>query len=287
MTRRRRIGARTVEFIFLIAALFCFFILAVMVIFLFSESRPVLSHTGISGFVTGREWKPSAGKYGVFPMIAGSLSVVIPASALGALWGVSAAVFLTYYCSDTVYDLIRPIIELMAGIPSIIYGLFCLDTVVPVVRRIFGGDGSCILTAALLLGMMMTPTAAAIAEAALRSADNGLFNGALALGAAKEECVFRVMLPAARDGIIAGILLGVGRAVGETMAVMMIAGNQARLPSDILDGVRTLTVGIALEIGYASGLHRSALIASALLLLIFVFLLYAFAAMLRERVRHL
>lgn len=278
---------RAAEYIFLFGAVFCFFMLSAMVFFLLSESLPALSHTGIIGFITGREWKPSAGKYGVFPMIVGSIAVVVPAAALGALCGVSAAVFLTYYCTEKIYDLIRPVIELMAGIPSIIYGLFCLDAVVPVIRRIFGGDGSCILTAALLLGMMITPTVAAVSEAALRSADGSWYSGALALGAAKEECVFRVMLPSARNGIFAGILLGTGRAVGETMAVMMIAGNQARLPSGILDGVRTLTTGIALEIGYASGLHRSALIASALLLLVLVLLIYLLAAALRERTQDL
>lgn len=273
------------ECIFLAAAVFSFFTLAAMVIFLLAESIPALSHTGIFGFITGNEWKPSAGKFGIFPMICGSLAVVLPAAVLGSLWGISTAVFVTYFCTERLYDIIKPFIELMAGIPSIIYGLFCLEVIVPAVRRIFGGDGSCILTAALLLGMMTAPTIAALSESALRSADSGWYCGALALGAAKEECVFRVMLPATRGGIFSAVILGTGRAIGETMAVMMIAGNQPRMPKGILDGVRTLTAGIALEMGYASGLHRSALIASALILLLLILIIYALAAALRRRVR--
>lgn len=271
------------EFFFLLAAVCSFFALAVIVIFLLAESIPVFEHAGFFGFVTGCEWKPAAGKFGIFPMICGSAAVILPAALLGTLWGVSAAVFMTFFCTERLYDIFRSIIDMMAGIPSIIYGLFCLEAVVPAVRRLFGGNGSCILTAALLLGIMMTPTVAAVSESALRAADSAWYFGALALGASNGECVFRVMLPAARGGIFSAVILGMGRAVGETMAVMMIAGNQAHLPSGIFDGVRTLTAGIALELGYASGLHRSALIAAALLLLMLIFIMYAIAAVIRER----
>lgn len=283
MGRHNAIKEHTAEGVFLFAAVSCFFILSAMVFFLLAEAFPALSQIGIYDFMTGLEWKPSAGKYGVFPMIAGTFAIVLPAVILGSLCGISIAVFLSFFCSDGVYSIVKPITEVMVGIPSIIYGLFCLEAIVPAVRSIFGGDGSSILTAALLLGIMITPTAASVSEAALRAADRSLYCGAAALGASDEECVFRVMLPAARGGIITALLLGTGRALGETMAVIMVAGNQARLPSGILDGVRTLTAGIALEIGYASGLHRSALIALALLLLLIIVIIYLLAAAVREK----
>lgn len=169
--------------------------------------------------------------------------------------------------------MLKPAIDLLAGIPSVVYGFFGLMVIVPFVRNVFGGNGSSILTASLLLGMMILPTIISVSETALNAVPQNYYEGSRALGATHERSVFLTMLPAAKSGIMAGIILGIGRAIGETMAVIMVAGNQARLPDSVLKGVRTLTANIVIEMGYATDLHRESLIATGVVLFVFILLI--------------
>ena len=217
-------------------------------------------------------------------MIVGSLYVTAGAILTGVPVGLLTAVFLVKYCPKKLYAVLKPAIQLLAGIPSIIYGFFGLMVLVPAIQRLFGTSGKGVLTASLLLGMMILPTVINTSEAALRAVPSSYYEGALALGATREQSVMRVMLPAAGSGILSGVVLGIGRAVGETMAVVMIAGNQAILPDSILSGTRTLTANIVLEMAYAAQLHRGALIATAVVLFVFILLInLCFSAMKRER----
>ncbi|MEG2174568.1 MAG: phosphate ABC transporter permease subunit PstC, partial [Oscillospiraceae bacterium] len=168
---------------------------------------------------------------------------------------------------------LHPAVELLAGIPSIVYGFFGLMVLVPLVRRVFGGTGLSMLTASLLLGLMILPTVIGVSETAIRAVPNHYYEGALALGASTERAVFFAVLPAARSGLLAAVVLGIGRAVGETMAVVMVAGNQPRMPDGWLKGVRTLTANIVQEMGYAAELHREALIATGVVLFVFILLI--------------
>jgi phosphate transport system permease protein len=206
-------------------------------------------------------------------MILGSLYVTAGAILFGVPIGILTSVFLVHYCPKTPYRFIKPAVELMAGIPSVVYGFFGLVVLVPLIKNLFGGTGSSMLTASILLGIMILPTIIGVAEAAIRSVQRNYYEGALALGATHERSVFFIVLPAAKSGILAGVILGIGRAVGETMAVVMVAGNQARMPRGILRGVRTLTANIVTEMGYAAGLHREALISTALVLFAFILIL--------------
>lgn len=272
------------QVVFLLCA--CFSMAAVLLIclFLFTNGIPAMREIGVLNFLTGMEWRPSQDIYGIFPMIVGSLYVTAGAILTGVPVGLLTAVFLVKYCPKKLYAVLKPAIQLLAGIPSIIYGFFGLMVLVPAIQRLFGTSGKGVLTASLLLGMMILPTVINTSEAALRAVPSSYYEGALALGATREQSVMRVMLPAAGSGILSGVVLGIGRAVGETMAVVMIAGNQAILPDSILSGTRTLTANIVLEMAYAAQLHRGALIATAVVLFVFILLInLCFSAMKRER----
>ena len=259
--------------LFLIAA--CTSILAVVLIcvFLFSGGVPAMLEIGVFKFLFGTIWKPGNNLYGIFPMIIGSLYVTAGAILFGVPLGLLAAVFMARFCPKTLYRILKPAIELMAGIPSVIYGFFALVVIVPWVKNTFGGRGQSILAAALLLGFMILPTIIEVTEAAIRAVPNSYYEGGLALGASHERSVFFALLPGARSGILAGIVLGIGRAIGETMAVMMIVGNQPRIPGSILEGCRTLTTNIVMEMGYAADLHKEALIATAVVLFVFILII--------------
>ena len=203
-------------------------------------------------------------------MILGSMYVTLGAIAVGVPVGILTAIFMARFCPDSVYCILKPAVELLAGIPSVVYGFFGLVVMVPLIREHIGGTGSSMLTASLLLGMMILPTLISVAEAALRAVPNSYYEGALALGAGHVRSVFFTIVPAAKSGIMAAIILGMGRAVGETMAVIMVAGNQARMPTGLLEGVRTMTTNIVIEMGYAADLHRDALIATAVVLFVFI-----------------
>ena len=269
--------------LFLIAA--CTSILAVVLIcvFLFSGGVPAMLEIGVFKFLFGTIWKPGNNLYGIFPMIIGSLYVTAGAILFGVPLGLLAAVFMARFCPKTLYRILQPAIELMAGIPSVIYGFFALVVIVPWVKNTFGGRGQSILAAALLLGFMILPTIIEVTEAAIRAIPNSYYEGGLALGASHERSVFFALLPGARSGILAGIVLGIGRAIGETMAVMMVVGNQPRIPGSILEGCRTLTTNIVMEMGYAADLHKEALIATAVVLFIFILIINLSFSALKRR----
>lgn len=269
--------------LFLIAA--CTSILAVVLIcvFLFSGGVPAMLEIGVFKFLFGTIWKPGNNLYGIFPMIIGSLYVTAGAILFGVPLGLLAAVFMARFCPKTLYRILKPAIELMAGIPSVIYGFFALVVIVPWVKNTFGGRGQSILAAALLLGFMILPTIIEVTEAAIRAVPNSYYEGGLALGASHERSVFFALLPGARSGILAGIVLGIGRAIGETMAVMMVVGNQPRIPGSILEGCRTLTTNIVMEMRYAADLHKEALIATAVVLFVFILIINLSFSALKRR----
>ena len=261
--------------VFFLAALTSVTAVALICIFLFANGVPAMGEIGLFEFLGGQEWAPTnvPASYGVFTMILGSLYITAGAIVIGVPIGVLTAVFLARFCPKKLYRVLKPAIELLAGIPSIVYGFFGLVVIVPFIRNTFGGNGSSILTASIVLGIMILPTIVGVSESAIKAVPESYYEGSLALGATKERSVFCCVLPAAKSGILAGIILGVGRAIGETMAVVLTAGNKAWIPSSILDGVRTLTTNIVLEMGYATGLHREALIATAVVLFVFILII--------------
>lgn len=250
-------------------------VVAVLIIcsFLFIGGIPALGKIGVTNFLLGTKWRPSSELYGILPMILGSGYVTMGALIFGVPIGILTAIFMARFCPPKLYRFFKPTVELMAGIPSVIYGFFGLVVLVPLVRDNLGGTGSSMLTAALLLGIMILPTIIAVTEAALRAVPESYYEGALALGADHARSVFFTIVPAAKSGIVEAIILGLGRAVGETMAVIMVAGNQARMPQGLLEGVRTMTTNIVIEMGYATDLHYDALITTALVLFLFIVLL--------------
>ena len=253
-------------------------------IFLFSRGIPAIHEIGVQEFLLGKVWKPSSDLYGIFPMIIGSLYVTAGAIAVGVPIGLLTAIFLAFFCPGRIYRFLKPAVDLLAGIPSVVYGFFGLMVIVPFIRNTFGGSGTSWLAASLVLGIMILPTVIGVSEAALRAVPKSYYEGSLALGATHERSVFRTMLPAAGSGVLSAIILGVGRAVGETMAVIMVAGNQAVMPSSLTKGLRTLTANIVLEMGYATDLHREALIATAVVLFVFVLLInLSFSALKRRK----
>ena len=259
--------------VFLTAA--CTSILAVILIcaFLFMNGLPAIGEIGPVKFLVGERWMPKNGFFGIFPMIMGSLYITAGAIIVGVPVGIFTAVFMAKFCSGKLYKILKPAVDLLAGIPSVVYGFFGMVVLVPMVRNIFGGNGNSILTASLLLGIMILPTIIGVSESAIRAVPDSYYEGSLALGASHERSVFFTVLPAAKSGILAGVVLGIGRAIGETMAVVMVAGNQARMPMELAKGVRTLTANIVLELGYATDLHREALIATAVVLFVFILLI--------------
>ena len=261
------------KIVFLISA--CASILAILLIcvFLFSNGIPAMAEIGFGDFLLGTTWKPLNDMYGIFPMIVGSLYVTAGAIIVGVPIGLLCAVFMARFCPRKLYGILKPAVDLMAGIPSIVYGFFGILVIVPIVQDLFGGSGKGLLTASVLLGLMILPTIVGVCETSLRSVPEQYYEGSLALGATHERSVFCVVLPAAKSGVLAGIILGVGRAIGETMAVIMIAGNQAVIPTGLTDGLRTMTANIVLEMGYAEGLHRESLIATGVVLFVFVLII--------------
>ena len=271
--------------IFFVAA--CTSILAVTLIclFLFINGIPAMTKIGIFDFLMGTTWKPNntPPSFGILPMILGSIYVTAGAAVIGVPIGILTAVFMAHYCPPKLYRILKPAINLLAGIPSIVYGFFGLVVIVPFIRDTFGGDGNSMLAASILLGIMILPTIVGISESAIRAIPQSYYEGALALGASHERSIFFVILPAAKSGIMAAIVLGIGRAIGETMAVIMVAGNQARMPAGLLKGVRTLTANIINEMGYAAELHREALIATGVVLFVFILIINLLLSLLKRR----
>ena len=277
--------------VFFIAACTSVLAVALIFVFLFANGIPAMKEIGFMEFLTGERWKPTNEIFGILPMIMGSIYVTAGAIILGVPIGILTSIFMAKYCPKKIYPVLKGATELLAGIPSVVYGFFGLVVLVPLIRDIcqkfhWGGNGSSILTASILLGMMILPTIIGVTESAIRSVPAHYYEGALALGATHERSIFSVVLPAAKSGVVAGIVLGIGRAIGETMAVIMVAGNQARMPAGIVRGVRTLTANIVLEMGYAAGLHREALIATAVVLFVFILLINLSVSLLNRRAQH-
>ena len=266
--------------VFLISA--CVSIIAVVLIcvFLFVNGVPAMAEIGFFDFLLGETWRPTSDIYGIMPMILGSIYVTAGAIIVGVPLGLLTAVFMAYFCPPKLY---KPAVELLAGIPSVVYGFFGLVVMVPLIRTTLGGRGTSMLTASLLLGIMILPTIIGVSESAIRAVPRSYYEGSLALGATKERSVFFSVLPAAKSGVLAAVVLGIGRAIGETMAVIMVAGNQARMPDGLLEGVRTLTANIVMEMGYAQDLHREALIATAVVLFVFILIINLSLSLLRKR----
>ena len=274
---------KAMQGVFAVAAGMCIVATVLICVFLFANGLPFFKEVDALKFLSGEKWKPTNEIFGIFPMILGSIYVTAGALLVGAPLAIMCAIYLVRFCPKNVYRILKPAIALLAGIPSVVYGFFGLMILVPFVRETFGGNGNSMLTASLLLAMMILPTIIQVAESAIRAVPESYYEGSLALGATKEISVFKVVLPAAKSGILAAIVLGVGRAIGETMAVMMVAGNQARMPAGILKGVRTLTTNIVMEMGYAADLHRDALIATGVVLFVFILLINMLFSVLNRR----
>ena len=264
---------KLMRYVFMLTATVSIAAVLLICFFIFSNSIPAIGEIGIINFLFGKIWDPDLGLYGILPMMVGSIYVTAGAITVGVPIGLMSAVFMAFYCPAVLYRPLKSAIELLAGIPSVVYGFFGLVVIVPVIQKIFGTSGKGVLTASLMLGMMILPTVINISESALRSVPGSYYEGALALGATHERSIFKAVIPAARSGILAGVILGVGRAIGETMAVILIAGNQTVIPESILSGVRTMTAHIVMEMGYAQDLHREALIATAAVLFVFILII--------------
>lgn len=269
----KRVKEKGMKLLFLLTT--CVSIAAVILIclFLLASGIPAIREIGIFKFLLGTKWKPANGLYGIFPMIIGSLYVTAGALLIGVPVGILTAVFMARFCPKWLYAPLKSAVNLMAGIPSVVYGFFGLVVLVPFVRQVFGGRGMGVLTASVLLGFMILPTIISVSETSIRAVPESYYEGGLALGASHERSVFYAVLPAAKSGIFAGVVLGIGRAAGETMAVMVVAGNQPVIPDSVLSGVRTLTTNIVLEMGYAADLHREALIGTAVVLFVFILMI--------------
>ena len=262
------------EAIFLISALASIFAVAMICFFLFANGLPAIFKIGPLKFLTGTIWKPGNDIYGIFPMILGSIYVTAGAILIGVPIGILTAIYLSRFCPRGIYHVIKPAIDLLAGIPSVVYEFFHISGKC---------SGKSIATASILLGIMILPTIIGVAESAINAVPDSYYEGSLALGASHERSVFFATLPAAKSGILAGVILGVGRAIGETMAVIMVAGNQPRMPKGIFQGIRTMTANIVLEMGYATDLHREALIATAVVLFVFILIINLSFSILKRR----
>lgn len=270
--------------IFLLAACASILAVALICLFLFANGLPAIGKIGIFDFLLGKVWKPGNDLYGILPMILGSIYVTAGAIVVGVPIGILTAVFMAKFCPKGLYRFLKPAVELLAGIPSVVYGFFGLVVIVPLIRELFSDSkGTSMLAASLLLGIMILPTIIGVSESAIRAVPESYYEGGLALGASHERSVFFATLPAAKSGILAGVILGIGRAIGETMAVIMVAGNQPRMPAGLLKGVRTLTSNIVMEMGYAADLHREALIATAVVLFVFILLINLLFSVLKRR----
>ena len=283
-----RLKESVMRWVFAASASVCVAAVALICIFLFANGLPFFQKVDVFAFLSGTKWAPDvndsgSGLYGILPMIVGSLYVTAGALVIGGPIGIMGGVYLARFCSTRLRKVLLPMVSLMAGVPSVVYGFFGITNLVPMVRNTFGGNGFSILTACILLGMMILPTVLQLTYSAVRAVPEYYFEGSLALGATEERSVFRAVLPAAKSGILAAVVLGIGRAIGETMAVVMVAGNQARMPKGLLKGVRTLTSNIVTEMGYAADLHREALIATGVVLFVFILMINLLFSMLKRR----
>ncbi len=271
------------KILFMIAAAISVAAVVVICVFIFGNGVPAIAEIGVFDFLFGTTWRPSNEIFGIGTMIVGSLYVMVGALVIGVPLGILCAIFLANFGSNRVAKVAKAGVQLLAGIPSVVYGFFGLVVLVPFIRANLGGTGQSVLCASIVLGIMILPTIITLSESALKAVPQTYYEGALALGADHERSVLRVVLPAAVSGIMASIILAIGRAIGETMAVIMVAGNQVQLPGAITEGVRTMTANIVLEMGYAADLHRGALIGTACVLFVFILIInFCFSAIKRR-----
>ena len=283
VNKMTNLSEKVMRIIFMLSATVSILAVIVICYFLAGQGLPAIVEIGVSDFLTGTLWKPLEGHFGIFPMIVGSIYVTAGAIILGVPVGLLCAIFMAKFCPRRLYSVLKPAVDLLAGIPSIVYGFFALMVIVPVVQELTGTSGKGILTASIMLAIMILPTIVSVSEASIRAVPESYYEGSLALGATHERSVFFATVPAAKSGIMAGVILGVGRAIGETMAVSMVAGNQPVLPDSILSGVRTMTANVIIEMGYAEGLHREALIATAVVLFVFILIINISFSLLKRR----
>ena len=262
-----------VEKALFLSAIAAVFIIALIAVFVFISGWPIIQKVGFIDFVFGMVWDPTNGVYGIFPMVVGSIVVTLGALILGVPFGIAGAIFMAEIAPPKVANLVRPAVELLAGIPSVVYGFYGLVVIVPLIREYLGGPGLSVLAGSIILAIMILPTILSLSETALRSVPKEFKEGSLALGANHWQTIKWICLPVARSGIVTGVVLGMARAIGETMAVIMVTGNVTRLPEKITDPIRTLTGNIVIEMGYASGEHQQALFATGVILFIFIMLL--------------
>ncbi len=282
---KNEIKEKIMKNLFFVIAMSSIMILILICLFLFLNGIPTMQKIGFFEFLLGKNWQPtdSPASFGILAMILGSTYVTLIAMILGIPIGIFTAVFLARMCPKKLYEPLKFSIELLAGIPSVIYGFWGIIVLVPIMRNLFGGSGKNMITAGILLAIMILPTLITISEHSINSVSNSYYEGAIALGASHNRAVFKVLLPAAKSGIFASIILGIGRAIGETMAVIMVAGNQTLIPKNIFKGVRTLTSNIVIEMGYATDLHRDVLIATGVVLFIFILIINIVFSLIRRR----
>lgn len=280
--KTKKISESIMQIVFLLAACVSVACVALICVFLFKNGLAAIGQIGPWQFISGTQWRPLNEIFGIFPMIIGSIYVTAGAILVGVPIGILCAIFMAKFCPDPLYKIMKPAINLMAGIPSIVYGFFGLVVLVPIIQELRNGSGKGVFTASILLGIMILPTIINVSESAIRAVPTSYYEGALALGDTKEKSIFRTVVPAAKSGIVAGVILGIGRAIGETMAVIMVAGNQPVIPNGIFSGVRTMTANIVLEMGYASGLHREALIGTGVVLFVFILIINILFSLLKK-----
>lgn len=280
--KTKKISEAIMHIIFFVAACVSIACVALICVFLFKNGLLAIGQIGPWQFLSGMQWRPLNEIFGIFPMIIGSIYVTAGAIIVGVPLGILCAIFMAKFCPDPLYKIMKPAINLMAGIPSIVYGFFGLVVLVPIIQELRNGSGKGVFTASILLGIMILPTIINVSESAIRAVPSSYYEGALALGDTKEKSIFRTVVPAAKSGIVAGVILGIGRAIGETMAVIMVAGNQPVVPNGIFSGVRTMTANIVLEMGYASGLHREALIGTGVVLFVFILIINILFSLLKK-----
>lgn len=272
MKKNKYIIESIMKWLFFICSLISIISIILICYFIFKGGLPFIFDYGFTNFAFGTKWAPSNStpSYGILPMIFGSFYTTVLSCLIGIPTGILTAAYMAKDCDKKLYKFLKPLVNLMAGIPSIIYGFFGMKLMVPLVRNIFGGQGISILTASLLLAIMILPTIINLSEAAINAVPRSFYEASVALGATHERSLYKVVIPAAKSGILAAVILGVGRSIGETMAVMMVAGSQPRITGNILKGIRTMTTNIVIEMAYSTGDHRLALIATATLLFVFI-----------------
>uniref|UniRef100_A0A7C3Z1N2 Phosphate transport system permease protein n=1 Tax=Desulfobacca acetoxidans TaxID=60893 RepID=A0A7C3Z1N2_9BACT len=272
-----------IERVLLFLALSSIGALVTITVFIFWEGIPLIASAGLKNFLLSSHWAPTRGHFGILAMIISSVFVTLGALILGVLLGLACAITLAEFAPERVKILLKPTLELLAGIPSVVYGFLGVVWLVPLIRDYLGGPGLSLLAGSVILGIMILPTVISISIDALSAVPDLYRDGSIALGATNWQTVHRVVLPAASSGIIPAIILGMGRAIGETMAVIMVAGNALKIPTSVLDPVRTLTANIALELGYASGRHREALFATGIVLFVIIMILNLTASAITRR----